>query len=324
MRADRLLSIVWLLRTHERLTTAELARRLEVSRRTIMRDVEALSSAGVPVYCERGPRGGVTLLPGYRTDVTALSSEESRALFAGVTTWGASSLGLGDALASALRKLLAAVPDAHRADASNLSDRVVIDPHGWLPQPERERTGEVFHTVREAVLTQRRLCMEYRSKSRAATTTSTVDPHGLVGAGNSWYLCSSVDEEVLFTKISRIEEARIQPEACRADRTVDVEAAWHEHRERFLDTFVPVTATAWIRETRWSDAHEWAISATRTPPPTRPPSDTGWGFLRLEFLDHLHAMTVLLRLGPDAVLETPQRLRHDLTGYLTETLDHYR
>ena len=100
MRADRLLSIIWLLRAHDRLSTAELAKRLEVSRRTIMRDVEALSAAGVPVYCERGPHGGVSLLPGYRTDVTALSSEESRALFAGVTTWGAESLGLGDALAS--------------------------------------------------------------------------------------------------------------------------------------------------------------------------------------------------------------------------------
>ncbi|WP_454931542.1 helix-turn-helix transcriptional regulator [Actinomyces oricola] len=117
------------------------AERLEVSRRTILRDVEALSAAGVPVYTERGPNGGVRLLPGYRTDVTALSSEESWALFAGVTTWGADSLGLGEALASGLRKLLAAVPEPHRDTSADISRRIVIDPQGWLPQPERERTG---------------------------------------------------------------------------------------------------------------------------------------------------------------------------------------
>ena len=82
MRADRLLAIIWLLRAHGGLSTTELAERMGVSRRTLVRDVEALSAAGVPVYCERGPYGGVRLLPGYRTDVTALSSDESRALFA--------------------------------------------------------------------------------------------------------------------------------------------------------------------------------------------------------------------------------------------------
>lgn len=130
MRADRLLSMIWLLRANDRLSAADLAERLEVSRRTILRDVEALSAAGVPVYCERGPHGGVSLLPGYRIDVTALSSEESRALFAGVTTWGAESLGLGDALASGLQKLLAAVPETHRSQSSEVSDRIVVAPRG--------------------------------------------------------------------------------------------------------------------------------------------------------------------------------------------------
>lgn len=324
MRADRLLSIIWLLRAHEQLSTADLAQRLEVSRRTIMRDVEALSAAGVPVYCERGPAGGVRLLPGYRTDVTALSSEESRALFAGVTTWGAESLGLADALASGLRKLLAAVPEAHRADTSNLANRVVVDPQGWLPQPERERIGEVFHTVQEAVLAQRRLRMSHRHKSRTSIKTSVVDPHGLISTGSSWYLCSSLDGELVFTKVARIESADMLPEPCDASRHVDVAAAWREQRERFLGRFVAVIVTAWVRQERWSDVHEWCIRATEAEPPGAPPSDQGWSFFTLEFVDQLHAMTILLRLGPDARVETPQDLRQDLADYLAATLDRYR
>ena len=141
MRADRLLSMIWLLRTHGRLSAEDLAQRLEVSRRTVLRDVEALSAAGVPVWCERGPHGGVRIDPGFRIDVTGLSREESRALFAGLTSWGAAPLGLGDALASASRKLLAAVPDSHRSRSMGIASRVVVDPQGWLPLPESERAA---------------------------------------------------------------------------------------------------------------------------------------------------------------------------------------
>lgn len=325
MRADRLLSMIWLLRAHDRLSTAELAERLEVSRRTILRDVEALSAAGVPIYCERGPHGGVSLLPGYRTDVTALSSEESRALFAGVTTWGAESLGLGDALASGLQKLLAAVPETHRNESSDMSVRIVVDPQGWLPQPERERIGETFRTVQDAVFAGRRLCMTYRHKTRSSTQTAIVDPHGLVSAGSSWYLCSSRsdDEELTFTKLSRIDAAEVLPEVCDRTRKVDVAAAWRAQREKFLGGFAAVTATAWVRDTRWSDAHEWSISATEIEPTGEPPPGDGWVFMRLEFVDDLHAMTIMLRLGTDARIETPGSLRANFTNYLADTLSLY-
>ena len=128
MRADRLLSMIWLLRTHGRLSASDLAQRLEVSRRTVLRDVEALSTAGVPVWCERGPHGGVRIDPDFRIDVTGLNREESRALFAGLTSWGAAPLGLGDALASASRKLLAAVPDSHRSRSRQHTPQRVHQP----------------------------------------------------------------------------------------------------------------------------------------------------------------------------------------------------
>ena len=92
--------------------------------------MEALSAAGVPVYCERGSHGGVRLLPGYRTDATALSEDESRALFAAISSWDPDAIGLGDAFASGVRKLLAAVPDAHRDRSVEVASRIVVDPHG--------------------------------------------------------------------------------------------------------------------------------------------------------------------------------------------------
>lgn len=322
MRADRLLSIIWLLRAHDGLSTAELAERLEVSRRTILRDVEALSAAGVPVYCKRGPHGGVRLLPGYRTDVTALSSEESRALFAGITTWGADSLGLGDALASGLRKLLAAVPETHRDQSATVAERIVIDPQGWLPRPEQEQNGDTFRIVQDAVFAQRRIRIEYRHKTRSSTRVAVVEPHGLVSAARNWYLCATNDGELGFTKLSRIDHAEMLPEPCSGE-VVDVAAQWRAQRERFLDGFTAVTVTAWVRDTRWSDAHEWVIRASERESTSPPPDPDGWSFLELEFVDHLHAMTILLRLGPDALIVSPTTLRDDFTAYLSATLDHY-
>lgn len=322
MRADRLLSIIWLLRAHGGLSAAELAERLEVSRRTVLRDVDALSAAGVPVYCERGPRGGVRLLPGYRTDVTGLSSEESRALFAGVTTWGADSLGLGDALASALRKLLAAVPETHRDQSATVAQRIVVDPRGWLPQPEKGVTGDTFRTLQDAVLAQHRLRLTYRHKARGSARVAVVEPHGLLSAGRSWYLCATVDGERGFTKLSRIDRAEALPEPC-GDQQVDVAAEWRVRRERFLDGFAAVTATAWVRDTRWSDVHEWAIRATESEPTTAPPESAGWSFVELEFVDRLHAMTIALRLGPDAWFVGPATLRDDIAAHLAATLDRY-
>ena len=323
MRADRLLSMIWLLRTHGRLSASDLAQRLEVSRRTVLRDVEALSTAGVPVWCERGPHGGVRIDPDFRIDVTGLNREESRALFVGLTSWGAAPLGLGDALASASRKLLAAVPDSHRSRSVRIASRVVVDPQGWLPLPESERADAVFHAVQEAVLTRHRLRMVFRHKSRT-TTQDVVDPHGIVAAGRSWYLCASHGTEVRFTRLSRIEEADVLAEECADDSGFDMTAAWRKQREEFLERFEAITATVWVRDERWSDVQEWTLRATTTDAEGEPPGDGGWTCLQLEFMDHLHAMTILLRLGPDACVITPKRLRQDLLDYVDLMRERYR
>ncbi|MEU4746312.1 HTH domain-containing protein, partial [Actinosynnema sp. NPDC023658] len=128
MRADRLVSLVLLLRQRGRLSAATLARELEVSTRTVLRDVEALSAAGVPVYAERGRHGGFALLPGFRTELTGLSHDEALALLIAGSRRGAQAFGLGSALASAMLKVVDALPESHRDTAVGVAERLLIDP----------------------------------------------------------------------------------------------------------------------------------------------------------------------------------------------------
>src|SRR5439155_6633823 len=167
VRADRLLSLLSLLQVHGRLSATDLARRLEVSTRTVYRDIEALSASGVPVYTEQGRRGGCVLLPGYRTDVSGLTSAEARALF----TFTGRGLGMDADLKAALRKLLAQLPEPQRPEALHAQSSVVVDPRGW-----RRVADQTPHldTVQTVVRQGKRLRMNYRGSER------TVDPYGLV------------------------------------------------------------------------------------------------------------------------------------------------
>lgn len=128
MRADRLVSLVLLLRRHGRLSAAALARELEVSTRTVLRDIEALSAAGVPVYAERGRHGGFALLPGFRTELTGLNHDEALALLVAGSRRGAQAFGLGSALASAMLKVVDALPESYRDTAAGAAERLLIDP----------------------------------------------------------------------------------------------------------------------------------------------------------------------------------------------------
>lgn len=104
---------------------------------------------------------------------------------------------------------------------------------------------------------------------------------------------------------------------------VDVDAEWRTQRERFLDGVAAVTATAWVRDIRWADTQEWVIRVTEQEPTMPPPEGEGWSFLELEFVDQLHAMTIMLRLGPDAAITSPTSLRNEFTDYLAATLNRY-
>ncbi|RLL68702.1 WYL domain-containing protein [Streptomyces sp. Z26] len=251
MKSDRLLSILLLLQTRGRVRAGELAERLEVSVRTIYRDVESLSAAGVPVYAERGRYGGIALLPGFRTDVTGLTSDESRALFVLAAQSAHSALGLDKALGSALRKVMAALPAPHRPAAELTSRRILVDPDRWLAHGRRgpdSRTGgagsaatgtgagaggtgsdgaavdlDVLHT---AVFADRRLRIRYRHSGERERRTYTVDPYGLVAKAGTWYLVADRRGRPRLFRADRVAAATVTDAPVRRRDGVELADAW--------------------------------------------------------------------------------------------------
>jgi predicted DNA-binding transcriptional regulator YafY len=182
VRADRLVSLVLLLRRRGRLSATALARELEVSTRTVLRDIDALSAAGVPVYAERGRHGGFALLPGFQTELTGLNHDEALALLVAGSRRGAQAFGLGSALASAMRKLVDALPESHRATAAGAARRLLIDPETDLlaRRPVAEEVPDAVVTeVRRAVFAGHKLRIHYAAVDEAPRWR-TVDPIGLV------------------------------------------------------------------------------------------------------------------------------------------------
>jgi predicted DNA-binding transcriptional regulator YafY len=248
MRSERLLSIMLLLQTHGQLSCADLAGRLEVSPRTILRDVEALSGSGVPVYTVRGPQGGIALLPGYRTDVSGLTADESRALFVLLSGSAHADLGLGQALGSALRKVMAALPAPHRPEADLTSRRVIVDPVRWRGAPGPGGGAPDLTAFQQAVFTDRRLRLRYRHGRDNRVSTYTLDPYGLVNKAGVWYLDADHRGEPRLFRTDRARSAAVLPDPARRREGLELAAVWEVLRRRIDDLPAPLAVTVRVRE----------------------------------------------------------------------------
>ncbi|MGF1339296.1 helix-turn-helix transcriptional regulator [Streptomyces flavovirens] len=229
MKSDRLLSILLLLQTRALVPATELAERLEVSVRTIYRDVEALSASGVPVYAERGRNGGIALLPGFRTDVTGLTQDESRALFVLAAQGAHTALGLDAALGSALRKVMAALPAPHRPAAEQTSRRILVDPVRWMSGPP---TAVDVGDLHDAVFADRRLRLRYRHSGTDTPRTYTVDPYGLVVKAGVWYLIADLDGEPRLFRADRVRQAALTEEPVVRRAGVEPADVWEALRRQ--------------------------------------------------------------------------------------------
>ena len=263
MRADRLLSLVLLLRNRGRMTAAQLARELEVSTRTVLRDVDALSTAGIPVYAERGRdgeetgaarrtapfslsspvrppgKGGFALLPGFTTDLTGLTHDEALALLTAQSRATPEALGLGPAFAAAVRKIVAAMPDAARREAVDAADRVLVRRGGWLGDPDPDPH---LAAVRRAVFAGKRLRLRYAAREEPARWR-TVDPVGLVEAGGRWYLLATRDGVERTYRISRVDAVEELDDPVHREPEVDLEEAWERRRAAFAATLPTLVVT---------------------------------------------------------------------------------
>ncbi len=240
IRADRLIALVLLLQARGRMTAADLAARLEVSVRTISRDLAALSTAGVPVTTERGPGGGVALPERYRVDLTALNRDEASALFLSTLPGPLADLGAGRTLDAALRKLSAALPPVLQREAEVARQRLHLDPSDWWRPPE---PVPHLRTFQEAVWHGRRLRVTY-ARPGGGTVTRLVDPYGLVAKASVWYLVAGTtpDAEGVSSpdppptrvfRVSRVRTAELLDDLARRPDGFDLATFWTAWCEAF-------------------------------------------------------------------------------------------
>jgi predicted DNA-binding transcriptional regulator YafY len=309
MRADRLVSLVLLLRQYGRLSAAALARELEVSTRTVLRDIEALSAAGVPVYAERGRHGGFALLPGFRTELTGLNPDEALALLVAGSRRGAQAFGLGSALASAMLKVVDALPESYRDTAAGAAERLLIDPQTDLLSRrlvDEEVPDAIVAEVLRAVFAGHRLRIHYAAVDQTPKWR-TVDPIGLVTVRDRGYLLATRSGADRTYRLSRVLAAEELAEPAQRPDRVDLDRAWQERSIRFRAGGDQVTVLV-----RVDPARREVLAGTALAVLAEEADSDGWLRLEVTFQDPRHAEWALWQLTTDAEALAPQWLRTSL------------
>jgi len=309
MRASRLLSMLMLLQIRGRLTAPELARELEVSIRTVYRDIDSLSAAGVPIYAERGPAGGYQLMGGYRTRLTGLTPDEAGSLFLAGAPGPAAELGLGEVLAAAQLKLLASLPADLRQQAERIGARFHLDTPGWHQESEKP---PFLTEVAGAVWEQRPLRIRYQRWS--GEVIREINPLGLVRKGAAWYLVASAGGQCRTYRVIRIEELETLDGQFERPADFDLAAFWTESQATFQERLYRDEIT--IRLSPVAIEHlEHAVAAParqRVLETASSPDAAGWITARLPIETQEIARWELLHFGAEVEVLEPVELREQI------------
>jgi predicted DNA-binding transcriptional regulator YafY len=306
MRASRLLTIMMLLQSRGRMSAEALAAELEVSVRTVYRDVDQLSAAGVPIYAEIGRNGGFALLDGWRTRLTGLTPAEAQAMFLAGLPGPAAELGLGGEVAQAELKLLAALPADWQAEARRVSARFHLDPGGWF-QPGYRHAH--LRAVAEAVWTERRIAVRYESWSRVSERR--LEPLGLVLKAGVWYMVAAGDGGTRTYRLSGIQALEVLDEVFQRPSGFSLVDYWADATARFeRDIYV---GTARVRASERGRQRLREISQTvreAVDAATLSPGIDGWAVLAIPIEEHGWATRELIRIGAEIEVLEPPELRH--------------
>jgi predicted DNA-binding transcriptional regulator YafY len=308
MRASRLLSMLMLLQGRGRLSARVLADELDISVRTVYRDIDELSASGVPVWADRGRDGGFQLQPGWRTRVDGLTAAEAQAMFLGGLPGPAAELGLGEAMASAQLKLLAALPDGWREDARRVSSRFHVDPIDWYRGPA---ATDHLPAIAQAVWREHRL--EVRYESWSGVKRHRLDPLGLVLKAGIWYVVASGGKEPRTYRLSNILELAASDERFARPKDFDLAAYWAASTKRFEAGLYRDNAS--LRVTPRGMKHVRALGQALADAADRSARDDavrGWQRITIPIDSIEHATGQLLRLGPEAQVLKPAALRKRL------------
>jgi len=319
VRASRLLNLLLLLQARGGLTAEELASELEVSIRTVHRDVDELSAAGIPIYAERGPAGGIRLVEGYRTRLTGMTAEEAEALFLSGLPGPAAELGLGTVVAAAQLKVLAALPTELRSRASRIVERFHLDASAWFHGSE-----PVPHlaTVSEAVWAARQLEIQYRRDD--GSVTRVLEPLGVVLKAGIWYLVARADDQLRTYRVSRVLSARPLEETFERPDAFDLAAWWAESSAAYEREVPRIDVVARVRAgalDRLADAVGDRV--VRSAERIGEPDADGRQVLRMNIEWPAEASGRFVAVASDVEVLEPERLRAELLAVASAAVDRY-
>lgn len=320
MRASRLLSILILLQLRGRLSAAALAREFEVSVRTIHRDVDELSAAGVPIYAERGRAGGFALHEGYRTRLTGLTPAEAEALLLAGVGDAARDLGVGAAAAAAQLKLLASLPTDAGASAQRVARRFHLDPVAWYGRAE---SLDILPALARAVWNDRAIRIRYESWKDIVSRD--VSPLGLVLKGGAWYLVGVVDGRVRTYRVSSIRDLVVLERAARRPRGFDLARYWTTSARAFEARLLSGSATLRISPAGRRLMRDVSAAASEAVEASASAADAdGWVTATVPVEAPDYAARQFLRLGADVEVLAPPALREAVAAQAAQVAALYR
>ncbi|MBI5929072.1 MAG: YafY family transcriptional regulator [Chloroflexi bacterium] len=316
MRADRLLAIMLILQTRGKMTAQLLAKEVGVSIRTILRDVEALSLAGIPIYAEGGHGGGIALDENYRTTLTGLKESELRTLFVAGTTRLLYDIGLGEAAESTQRKLSAALPLQHQSTVDQVHQRLYVDPVWWWHDPS---PMAFYGELQRAVFEDRLVEVVYEHYD-GEQVKRVLAPYSLVAKASHWYLIAERDDEFRMYRLSRFYSITVKNEHFQRREDFDLVTYWHENAQRFADTITAYILTLRVHENRLKFV-QWLVSGRYEV--LEEPTADGWLTVRLRLESMELAKMLVFGLGHDAVVIEPHDLHEAVLNDARQLLEKY-
>lgn len=300
MRADRLLAIMLRLQLEKKITTSDLARELGVSRRTILRDLDALSLAGIPVYTQSGQGGGVSLDEDYRISLTGLRDAEVRALYLSGNSKLLSDIGLDEASQNLLLKFFATLPTLQQALVKRVRQRIYMDTNWWI----RDETSPLPPDLLDALEQNLRMKITYQHFN-GDVVERILEPYGLVSKGGTWYLIAKRDNMFRTYRVSRFQQFLPLKEHFERDEDFNLQSFWHSHIQQFFESLLQYCFTLRVHNRQsdfirtYSTGHYEIVESSDA---------QGWFTARFRAESIRPAMMLVFGLGSDATVLEPQDL----------------
>ncbi len=319
MRADRLISLVLLLQTRGRMTALELSERLEVSERTIYRDLDALSGAGIPIYGEHGPGGGYALLDSYRSSLTGLTEGQVRALMLSSSASPLADLGLGQDMEAVLLKLLAALPSAQRQGAEDMRQRIHLDPSWWFQGAE-----DLTHLplLQQAIWNDRRLYITY-TRGNGEAGERLIEPYGLVAKASVWYLVASIGDDMRVFRVSRLGSVKLCEDCFTRPADFDLGDYWQKWSQQFEHSLPQITAQLRLSPHMAEKLPQMWGENLRQRIQDATPDAEGWVTIPVYFDSMYWAAANIIGLGNQAQVIEPAELREQVISLAREVAGAY-